>query len=322
MSNPVRGFGASLGIGVQSVYETAVARTNWKQMLSMGLHRMITNKPLGELGELGAVSSAYTGSYVESDFAGGPIEFYAAYDDSTIMLLGYLLGVVDTTGTNPYVHDVTLATPAPVGLTLEQISGTPNAGLTTMAEVFHGCKAASGKLSVTNGGILTIEMELIGRTSAGLVAAGTPTYSTGGELVKHNQTVGISLGGTPRAINSISVMVTRGVERNQELGSLFTSEPTEGQVEVTFEIRTKLQTSAFDVAFLAGTRADITIPFVGSGVKELLVTLHNCQVDEVTRDVNSKGAIEQVIKGRAYSDGTNQGLSMAFTNANANAGAN
>lgn len=327
MPPPARGFGGTIGAGVETTWGTEVARTNWKEMVSMGIRRQITNKPVPELGRLGQVSSHHRFNYVESDFAGGPISYCAAYDDSTLLLLTHLLGTVATTGpvSTQYTHAITLASPPPTGLTLEQISGTSGgAGLTTMAEVFEGCKFASGKISITAGGLLMVESEVIAQTSSGLEAAGTPTYTTGGERIRHNHMSGLTLGAVAQAFNSLTIDIDRGLQRNHEVGSKFTSEPYEEQLEVTCELRAKWQIDDFDIAYLAGTQSDIVIPFLGTGDNALSITLHNCQVDDITREVNSKGAIEQVVKFHPYAESStgDQGLLLQFKNANALSTAN
>lgn len=327
MAPPVRGFGGTLGIAEESTWGTEVARSNWKEMVSLGLRRTLTNKPVPELGRLGQVSTNHRFNYIESDFSGGPMSFIACYDDSTVMLMKHLLGAVATTGANPYVHDVTLASPVPTGLTLEAINGTGNGTLTSMAEVFEGCKLASGRLYITAGGLLMVDVEVIGQTSSGLEAAGTPTYTSGGERIRHNQAGVVQFGGTTVAINSMAISIERGLERNQEVGSANTSEPVESQLDVTVELRTKWQADTFDSAYLSRTQGDLTVTFTGSGGggnNRLVITGHNMQIDDVAREVSSAGAIEQVIKGRLYSESNSgdQGLSLAFRNTNALATAN
>ncbi len=324
MAPPVRGAGGTLGAGVEAVWGTAVARTNWLPMVSMGLMRRITNKSEPDMGRLGTVSTMHRFPYVESDFAGGPLSFVACYDDSTLLLLTHMLGLVATTGpvSTQYTHDIKLASPVPIGLTLEQINGTGNGTLVNITEVFEGCKFASGKLSLTAGGLLMVEGEIIGQTSGGLVAAGSPTYSSNGNRIKHNQSAAITLGGSPYAINSLTIDIERSLQRNHETGSLFTSEPYEDGLEVRAELRTKWQSASFDTANLAGTQSDLVMALTGTGDNALTITAHNCQVDDITREVNSRGAIEQVIKLRAYADATDQGLSLAFKNANALSTAN
>jgi hypothetical protein len=293
-----------------------VARSNWKEMRSVGIRRTRTTKPVEELGRLGQVSTNHRYNFVESDFAGGPVQLYGAYDDSTILLLAHLLGAVATSGSGPYTHLVTLASPLPTGLTLEQINGTGNGILTGMAEVFEGCKFSGGKLSISAGGLFVIDGEVIAQTSAGLVAAGTPTYTTGGERIRHNHAAALTIGGTATAYNSLSISIERGLSRNHEMGSLFTSEPVETQLEITGELRCKWQTAVHDTRYLAGTQVDLVLPFTGSGSNAMTLTAHNILVEDVSREVSSKGAVEQVIKFRPYADATDQGLSLSFVNAN------
>lgn len=319
MTLPVRGAGGSLGIGVESAWGTAVARTNWLRMNSMGLRRMITNKEVDNLGSLGAASVMHRFNHQESDFAGGPLAWYAAYDDSTVALLAHIMGAVATSGPSgtQYTHLLTLASPVPVGVTLEQISGTGHASsITAVAEVFEGCKFAGARLSLAAGGLLTVETDVIAQTSGGLVAPGTPTYTTGGNPIGHQQTTGVVVGGTPRAFQSFVINIERDLQRRHELGSAFTSEPHEESLAVTAEFRTKWQASAFDSGLLTGAQADWTIPFLGTGDNALNITLHNVQINEVTREVGSRGSIDMVVRVRAFADGTDQGLALEFKNAN------
>jgi hypothetical protein len=322
MPTPVRGAGGTGGFGTESTWGTPVARTNWLPMVSMGVHRRIINKAEPDMGRLGAVSTMHRFPYVESDFSDGPISWVAAYDDSTIFLLTHMLGMVSTTGAGPFVHDVKLASPPPVGFTFEEIRGIGNGTLTNITEVFEGCKIAGGRITLVNGGLLMVEADIIAQTSAGLVAAGTPTYSTGGNRIRHNQTPGVSLGGTLRQIQSLTITIDRGLTRNHEIGSLLTSEPYEEGLTVGIELKTKWQADAFDTVLLSGAQADLTIPFTGTGANLLTITAHNCQVDSVEHESNGRGAIEETIKLTPYQDATDQGLSFAFTNANTLATAN
>lgn len=318
MTLPVRGAGGTLGIGVESTWGTPVARTNWLLMKSMGLRRLVTNKEVDDLGQLGQASNMHRSSYVESDFAGGPLSWYAAYDDSTVALLAHIMGAVATSGPSgsQYTHLLTLASPVPIGVTLEQISGTGHASsITSVAEVFEGCKFAGARLSLSAGGLLVVETDVIAQTSGGLTAAGTPSHNAR-NLIRHNQSSGVSVGGTPRAFESFVINIERDLQRRHEIGSAFTSEPHENGLAVTAEFRGKWQASAFDTALLSGAQSDWTIPFTGSGDNALTITLHNVQVNEVTRDIDSRGAPELVVKVRAYADATDQGLALEFKNAN------
>lgn len=324
MPPPVRGFGGSIGIAEEVTWGTPVARTNWKEMVSIGLQRKVTRKPVPELGRFGAASTNHRFSYDESDFVGGPLSFNAAYDDSTILLLKHMLGANATTGAGPFTHTLTLASPVPIGLTLEMIKGTSNGTVTNVAEVFEGCKFAGCSLTATAGGLLVVESEVIGQTSGGETTPGSPTYTSNGERVRaHQSGTTVSFNSGTFACNSVKYTVSRPLERNQELGSKFTSEPVEqGLLEVMVEIRTKWQSSQWMVDFLSGAQSNLVQVFTGTASKTLTATAHNCVIDDVDQQTNDAGAVEQVIKLRAYKDATNQGLSLAFVNANASHSAN
>lgn len=323
MPAPNRGFGATLGIGSEVTWGTAVARTNWLRVVSMNLRRLPDKQPVPDLGRLGAASTTSREHFLASDFAGGPIEWIGAFDDSTILLLGHLLGTVATSGAGPFTHTVTLQNPPTgVGLTLEQILGTSN-GSTDMAEVFEGCKFTTGRLSLTAGGLLMISGEIIAQTSGGPVAAGTPTYSSNGQRIAHNMLASVSFGGSGRGLNSVVIDIDRKTARNQELGSAFTSIPfDDGEMEVTMECRTKFQENSFDAALLADTQVDVSMAFTGTSSRALTITMHNAYVTDVDKPVNTKGGIEQTVRLRAEKDATDQGLTLEFVNGNASASAN
>jgi hypothetical protein len=322
MAIPVIGSGAMLGIGEESTWGTAVSRTNWKDMVSMGLRRTISKRPVPELGRYGQASSNHRYDYIENDFAGGPLSFVVSYNDSTLLLLKHIMGDVATTGAGPYNHEFTLASPPPIGLTLEQIRGK-HATMDT-AEVFEGCKLNGMRMSISAGGLMMIETEVIAQTSA-RAAAGTPTATSGGERIRHNHAASVSVtwNSNVRPVNSFSLTLERNLERNQELGSQFTSEPYESDgLSVLFEMRRKWQDEAFDDDFEADTQSTLALDFNGSSGRAFEISMPGAKIYDVEREVSSRGAIEQVIRGRALATSTSEGLRIIVTNANATAEAN
>lgn len=320
---PNRGFGLSLGIGKENSWGTAVARAYWKALKSCGIRRMPKFVPVDQLGQYGQASTNHRNSYQQSDFCGGPFSFVACYDDATQLLMRYALGGNATTGSGPYTHTQTLASPVPDGgLTLEVIKGTAGA-YANVAEVFRGCKLNGVKLTATAGGLLMVETEAIAKTSGGETTPGTPTYSSNGEFVRAHQSGVIEIGGTPVPVNSVTYTLERNLVRNQEIGSLYTSEPYENdRIKVSVELRAKWQQGTLLTNYLAGTQADIVQVFTGSGSKTLTITAHNCQVDDLTQETNGAGAVEQVCKLTAYADATDQGLALAWVNGNSSVDTN
>lgn len=318
MAIPIVGRGGVIGIGVESTWGTAVSRTNWKDMRSMGLHRMVTHTPYGHLGYPGQVSSNHRGSFIESDFAGGPLSFDMAYDDSTLLLLYHLMGKVTDSGASaPYTHAFEIADPLPTGLTIEQISGQHAS--VNHAEVFEGCKLNGGRIIIEAGNVVRIETEVLAETSGGLTSAGTPSMNSAPEyLTHHHATTKVLWNSTILPCSSLTFDIARNLVRRHEMGSKFTSEPHQEQgTEVTFELRCKWQEVATDADHLAGTLRSLDVTFTGTGDNTAQFTCDAAQIIEVTREVNSKGGIDKVIRGRCYATaGGHEGLDITITNDN------
>lgn len=312
-----RGFGAWVGLGVESTWGTPVARTNFLRVQSAGLRRTRTKTRVPHLGHFGQVSTMDRDFYVESDFAGGPIAWPVAYNDSSALLFRHIFGTNVDSGAGPFTHTMTLSSPPPTGLTIEQMSGTAG-GSGNMSEVFEGCLINSARLSVEAGQLLMAELDVIAETSQGLVAGGAPTLNTTREYVQH-QHLGssITLGGTAFPCKSFTINVNRNLERNHELGSLFTQVPIEGGLDIEIEATVLWEVDTWDTRYLADTQGSFVATFTGTAPHVLAFTAHNCLITDNGRSVSSKGAVQQSLKLRPFADGTNQGLTAVFTNSNA-----
>jgi hypothetical protein len=288
---------------------------------SVGLQRQCEHEIIPDLGAFGQVSTNPRQHYQRNDYAGGPISWCVAYDDSSVLLLAHILGTVGSTslGGGLHRHDITLASPVPTGLTLEQGNGTHSFN---SAEVFEGCKFTSARLALDAQGILMCEAEVIAQTSGGLAAPGTPTFSSGGEHVKHNHAAVVTLGGVAVPLKSYAITIDRGLERLHEIGSLFTQEPVETRLSVTIDCVAAWQQNNIDTNYLAATEADFVDTFTGSGGKVMEITGHNAMVWSMSRPVSGPGMVEQRFQFKCFADATDQGLKIAVTNGNASAIAN
>lgn len=314
-----RGFGATAGFGEESTWGTEVSRTNWLALASQSLARAVEYTPSSRLGALGQASSNFRYNFLARDTVAGAFSWPMAYDDSTILLMKHLLGANATSGAGPYVHTITLASPVPTGLTIEMIPGTFSFDA---AQQFTGCKFTSGSISWAVGQEVMAEVQVIGRTSAGLEAAGTPTYSSNGELIlQHQKSAGFTLGGTSVAIKAMTINVDRGLQPNPELGSQYISEPVEDRLNVTIDLTMAWQQADWHTKFYAGTQGAFTGTFT-SGSKSLAITAHNCIIETLTEPVSGPGMVEQRARLRAYAGASDQGLALVFTNGNSSHSAN
>lgn len=317
MSDVNRGFGAVIGAGVESTWGTVVARTVWKRVTSAGLRRTRSRSIVPVLGDLAQVSTNPRDFYVENDFAGGPISMPMAYDDATVLFCRHLLGANVDSGAGPFTHTQTLASPGQVGLSIEQISGTPASGGGFMAEVFEGCSINGGRISVEAGKLMMLDLDIIAETSQGLVAPGTPTYNTTLQHIAHQHAGTLAIGGTNFPVKSFAISVARNLSRNQELGSLLTQRPVEDRLDIEIDATVLWQQSNWDANYLADTQGTLTLTFTGTSNRALAITAHNVLVMDVSRPVSSAGGIQQSVKMKTFSDNTNQGLNLVFSNANA-----
>lgn len=317
MAQPHTSFGGSIGIAEEVTYGTAVARTNWLEIVSTSLDREIDRQPEPTLGRAGDAGRVSRRKYTASDNAGGSISWVMSYDDSTVLMMKHAMGVIATTGSvAPYTHTATLGA-LPTGLTLEKLHNV------SKAEVFEGCKIVDFTISVGATELMTCDATVIAETSGGLVAAGSPTYTSGGEEIRHHQAGQLSFNAVSYDVTSLSINVTSGVDRRQVLGSSFTKEPTPGpKREVTITVEYEWLADTLHAAFLAGTESDVAITFTGTGDNVLVITGHNAYIRSVATPVQGPGVITQTVEFVCQSDGTDLGLKLAFSNANATATTN
>jgi hypothetical protein len=311
-----RGFGASIGIGVESVYGTPVARTNWLRGTTVSGRRTLDKPLVPHLGDLSQVSTMMRNFYTASDNASGTISYPLAYDDSSVLLARHTFGTNADGGAGPFTHTMTLSSPLPGPLTVEQISGTPATG--NMTEVFTSCLINTTRYIFEVGKIAMVEHDFIAQTSGGLVAAGTPSQNVTREYVQHQQAgTSFSVFGSVLAVRKFTIAINRNLQRNQELGALTTQIPIEGGLEIEMEAQVLWQSATWYTNYLNSTQGNLQLTFTGTSSRSLAITSQNVLVVDRSAPVNTAGGILETIKLRPHADASNQGLSMVFTNGNA-----
>jgi hypothetical protein len=314
---PMRGFGLTLGIGQEVTWGTAVARTNWLRLVSSTVERRILRDKIPHLGTYGAAATTNREFFDTAEESGGRIEWIPCYNDSTLMLLRHVFGVTPTDGgAGPFTHAYTLASPPPPGLTLEIIRGT-HASLNP-GQVFEGCKIDSFELTAEAGRPVMCAIEVIGETATGLQAAGTPTYSSAPLPILHNHldaAVGVTFNATPQDARRLVLTIRRNLQRNMQLGTLFTAEPFENRIEVSLEIERLWNSAGPYSAHYAGTQGDVTFNFTSSP-NIAAFTMHNAVIDEVSAPTQAADGLRQTVRWTGYADATDMGCNLLVTNAN------
>ena len=320
MALPALGAGSALGFGEQVAYDTAVARTNWLLVTSISLKADIERAARPHLGVPGQVSSNSRDMFTVSTGGSGGFEWIIRYNDSSILLCKHALGAVATVdlgGPGPYEHSATLATPQPTGLTIEQRHSN------NRSRLFTGCKFSTLELSLDPGGLLTGRADVIAKSASVLQAATAATINDSAETVKHWQVTTVTWNGNPYKLTSARWRVNSQIARRDCLGSTETAEPAPtAPVEVTGEVTIEWLDDTIDAAFHAGDISDLVASLSGTGNHALEIALHNAILTDVNPPVANHGIISQTCTFRGLSDGTDEGLTVKFTNDNASALAN
>jgi hypothetical protein len=323
MSSALTGFGGSIGLGEEVTWGTPVARTRFIEVTRATLNQTISREPRKTLGQLGSVSTNYRGFAELAIDAGGDIETYLEYDNPGItLLLKHCMGAVaSSAGPAPYTHTFTLDKDLPPGLTIEQIHGS-QAGIDA-AEVFDGARITTFEISSAARERVMLKIPgIIARVSGGLVAAGVAAYVAAEEVLAH-QAAQLTWNGNTFDLLDFSVKVDRKLERRPHVGSKLTGCPAiSDQMDVTFSGTAEWDDNNLPNDFVSGAQSDAVLTFTGvtgAGPNSLSITLHNLLLESVDKPVDKVGTLTQAFTGRAFSDGTDEGLTIVVVNDNATA---
>lgn len=307
------GMETAVGVGVETTWGTAVARTIWLRVLSCTLQRRQVRVPRGGLSSKGAASHMRRKYFLSTDQVEGEIRWEMGYSDGSVLLLAHALyGIVDA-GAGPYTHTATIGKTAISGggLTIEVIKGNGD------AEVFEGCKIDRLSLSMSPGGIMIATASIIGQTSGGLVSAGSPTYTGSDFAILHSHSGTLTKGAISADLQSFDLTFTRNLARRQLTGSTLTQEPLPSDYpSVECTVGAEYGGTAAHAAFLAGTEGNATITWTDSP-RIFALTLHNAIIQDLDMPIDSPGVLSQRLRIEPFSDGTSEGMAIVVTNANA-----
>ncbi len=321
MADVNRGFTGSFGLGTETVWGTPVPRTRWLRAFEVGLQKKPITKNVPTLGAKGAASTNYTHQFQEREDAGGTVVWPFGYNDGSLSMLDAIMGSTVDAGVGPFTHTFTLASPASlVGFTIEQIHGAVTSANANMAQVFEGGRVSSLELACRHDDLMIASAEIIGQTGGSLGAVPTPTYGAPSYILPNHMAAGqMTFNSVSQTIKGWRLRIDRGLQRNQELGSLFTSEPIETRLMVTLEVDFLFQSGGWHSVFYAGTQHDVTWSFTGTSPLAAAFTLHNAKLLDVDHRTSDPGGIPVKAQFQGYSDdgSGDQGLGIVITNSNA-----
>ena len=246
--------------------------------------------------------------YVQSDNAGGSFTIEASYRSLGLMLK-HLMGAVATTGTNPYTHVYTFADDVPTGLTIENNRGTGT------SEVFEGCRLNTGTFTVSAGGVMTCDFDVIAETGAATprASAGTPTFEATDAPILHNQAGQFTFGGATYDLIDMTLTVNNALAVRQHLGSTVTAKPLRSDFQsVELSINLEVEDALY-AAFISDTESDAHITFT-DGTRSFRIDLQNAYLSTVSDPVSDANVVRQSVTLIGQSDGTNEGLKLTVVN--------
>lgn len=317
MAVPAIGIGTWVGLGKESTWGTAVARTNWSKAADTGvsLRRRLEHAPVPEL--VHGTNYDVQNTYQVRETSDGGFEVLARYDGIGLILEAAMGGTPSTSGTaSPYTHTYGLGTALP-GLTVEVIRGN-----TSESEVFEGFTIGEMTISGAAGEPVRIGVTGIAETAASRGSAGTPTASST-ELVLCSQNTVATFDSTSYTLASFEITLNNNTSDLLEIGSLTTSEPPisnfrEARATVTLNARTD---GLYD-SHIAGDTGDLVLTFTGASPNAMTITLKNCEIMEANDAIGGPGVIQLTAEfmGRAASGADS--IEIEIVNATASATAN
>jgi hypothetical protein len=225
------------------------------------------------------------------------------------LLCKHLMGAVSTTGTNPYTHVYTFADDVPTGLTIENIRGTGT------SEVFEGCRLNTGSFTVSAGGVMTCDFDVIAETGAATPrgSAGTPTFSATDAPILHSQAGQFTFNGATYDLIDMTLTVNNALAVRQHLGSTVTAKPLRSDFQsVELAITVEVEDALY-AAFISDTESDAHITFT-DGTRSFRIDLQNAYLSTVTDPISDANVVRQSITLIGQSDGTDEGLKLTVIN--------
>ncbi len=313
---PYLGFGAALGVGIESTWGTSVARSLWFPLAGESLSRTVEKSPRNTL----AASSGGRTSrkhFRSADNVGGMVSLLLTYEGWGVFWK-HLLGAAATTGpvSSLYTHVYSQAMNTLPGLTLESVRGTGT------AEVFSGMKATKATVKIEAGKEVTASIDFIGKTSGGRVSAATPSFATSRDTVAlFDQAGTANWNSVSYSTTGMEITFDQKLTRRPQVGSLLTSEPMpSGFIDIKIRLDLEWSEDTLDAALTADTEGGpLSVTFTDSSSRTITFDLANCYVESASAPISGVGIIKQTVVLKAQAASGNEGLKVTVVNTQATA---
>jgi hypothetical protein len=304
------GYESWIGVGVESTYGTAVARSKFFELASESIKFKTGRTPKPSLRGLSADRVVPVKEGVDGSF-----EIQFPYSGAEV-LLKHAMGAVNTSGSSPYTHEFTLADSLPVGLSVEVNRAAALIGGSS-SFLYEGCQIAKWSLKQSAEEFLMFSADIVGEDSSN-VAASSPTFATW-DGAHWGEVNNISLNSTTHIsrIESFELNVDNALATDRyRLGSrLRKGLGRSGPREVTGSITAEFDALTLTDLYRNETAFPIEIAYLGSGGAGMTITLPNCRLEGDDPGVESSGPIKLTLNFRAYqSAAANDELAIELIN--------
>jgi len=300
------GVGSALGLGVETVYGTPVARTNWIQLVGISTARktleLLENPILSDQPTKEAAISVY-------DAWEGSFSLVPSFTGQGLIWEHAMGAVVDAGAGPTYTHTFGLAKVLPIGLTSEVKRGNA-----TNAYTAEGTKINRLRFSCAAGQYASMTLDMIGKNEA-KAAVGTPAYATTRIPILAPQVGSFAWGARTECLLSMEITIDNQIEQPRAMACEI--EPVRAYAKVTGRVTVEYSDDDAYDDFIAEASNDVTFGFTSSP-DSIAFTGHNMKFTQVGRPVNDGGRIIQTLEFECFASSTKSGLEVVITNAQAN----
>lgn len=234
--------------------------------------------------------------------------------------LRHMLGNVSTAGSGPYTHTATEGTSSSLmgdSFTC-QVNYPFHPVGTNQAITFAGGKVAKWKLGNTVDSHLRLSLECDFASMSTATALATASYPAAMEPLSWVGGV-VTVAGTALDLDDFALEVDQGyrLDRRQIRGNSTKKEPTPGPVSATFALKADFDALTHFNRVHSTTLAGMSAQIIGTWTNDTntyVVTIPGARFDDLTFE-GELGAISQSLTGVVEFDGTNSGITVAYTTA-------
>ena len=300
------GAGSALGLGVEVVYGTPVARTNWLQLVSISSAtknlEMVENPILSDQATKEQAISVY-------DSWEGSFTLVPSFTGQGL-LWEHAMGSVATVGASaPYTHTFDLAKVLPTGLTSEVKRGNSSNAYTA-----EGTKINRLRFACAAGQYATLSIDMLGKNEA-KAAVGTPAYATTRIPILAPMVGSFAWGARTACLLSMEITIDNQIEQPRAMSCEI--EPVRAYAKVTGRVTVEYDSDDAYDDFTSEASNDVTFGFT-SAPESISFTGHNMKFSKVGRPVPDGGRITQTLEFECYASAGKSGLEVAIVNAQAN----